>query len=41
VLNEENPLVKDGCRKGLDRMLMGLRMIEAGMKAKAESSVRP
>ncbi len=33
VLNEENPLVKDGCREGLDRMLMGLKLLEAGAKA--------
>jgi flavin-dependent dehydrogenase len=38
VLNEENYLVKDGCRKGLDRMLMGLKLLEAGAKARAESA---
>lgn len=34
VLNEQNPLVRDGCREGLDRMLMGLKLLEAGEKAK-------
>jgi len=37
VLNEENPLVRDGCREGLDRMLMGLKLLEAGAKAEAEA----
>ncbi len=40
VLNEENYLVKDGCRKGLDRMLMGLKLLESGMRARAEAAAK-
>jgi len=29
VLNQENPLVRDGCRAGLDRMLEGVARLEA------------
>lgn len=32
VLNQENPLVRDGCRAGLDRMLEGVARLEAAAR---------